>query len=166
MFCHTIMAGGKLEVGTWHIVCTVCLLFNLYAYCTRPWCWERQDDMASWHHQLNGHEFEQTLGDNKGQGSLACCSPWCRRVGHNWATEQHKYLYSLILFLFPLTSDFLANSFSSSTKSIFQIFFFLAYSSLPSHFNETWFRVVYSPRVAVPNLFGTGDRFPGRFFHC
>ena len=27
-------------------------------------------------HQFNGHEFEQTLGDSEGQGSLACCSPW------------------------------------------------------------------------------------------
>ena len=32
--------------------------------------------MVGWHHQLNGHEFEQTLGDREGQGSLACCSPW------------------------------------------------------------------------------------------
>ena len=32
--------------------------------------------MAGWHHQFNGHEFEQTLGDSEGQGSLACCSPW------------------------------------------------------------------------------------------
>ena len=32
--------------------------------------------MAGWHHQLKGHEFEQTVGDNEGQGSLACCSPW------------------------------------------------------------------------------------------
>ena len=32
--------------------------------------------MVGWHHQLNGHEFEQTLGDSEGQGSLACCSPW------------------------------------------------------------------------------------------
>ena len=30
---------------------------------------------VGWHHQLNGHEFEQTLGDSEGQGSLACCSP-------------------------------------------------------------------------------------------
>ena len=29
-----------------------------------------------WHHQLNGHEFEQVLGVGDGQGSLACCSPW------------------------------------------------------------------------------------------
>ena len=34
------------------------------------------DEMVGWHHQLNGHEFEQTLGDHEGQGSLACCSPW------------------------------------------------------------------------------------------
>ena len=31
--------------------------------------------MVGWHHQLNGHEFEQTPGDREGQGSLACCSP-------------------------------------------------------------------------------------------
>ena len=29
-----------------------------------------------WHHRLNGHEFEQTLGGSEGQGSLACCSSW------------------------------------------------------------------------------------------
>ena len=32
--------------------------------------------MAGWHHQLNGHEFEQALGVGDGQGSLMCCSPW------------------------------------------------------------------------------------------
>ena len=31
--------------------------------------------MVGWHHQLNGREFEQTLGDSEGQASLACCSP-------------------------------------------------------------------------------------------
>ena len=35
-----------------------------------------EGEMVGWHHWLNGHEFEQTLGDGKGQGSLACCSPW------------------------------------------------------------------------------------------
>ena len=34
----------------------------------------QQDEMAGWHHQLNRHEFEQTLGDGEGQGSLECCS--------------------------------------------------------------------------------------------
>ena len=32
--------------------------------------------MFRWHHRLSAHEFEQTLGDSEGQGSLACCSPW------------------------------------------------------------------------------------------
>ena len=31
--------------------------------------------MVGWHHQLNGREFEQALGDGEGQGSLVCCSP-------------------------------------------------------------------------------------------
>ena len=53
-----------------------------------------EDEMVGWHHWLNGHEFEQTLGDNEGQGSLACCSPRSHRVRHNLATEQ-------ILFLVP-----------------------------------------------------------------
>ena len=36
----------------------------------------RENEMVGWHHQLNGHEFEQTPGDSEGQGSLECCSPW------------------------------------------------------------------------------------------
>ena len=35
----------------------------------------KEDEMVGWHHQLNGHEFEQTPGDSEGQGSLECCSP-------------------------------------------------------------------------------------------
>ena len=36
-------------------------------------------EMVGCHHQLNGHEFEQTQGDNEGQGSLACCSSWSHK---------------------------------------------------------------------------------------
>ena len=35
-----------------------------------------EDEMAGWHHQLDGHEFKQTLGVGDGQRSLECCSPW------------------------------------------------------------------------------------------
>ena len=35
-----------------------------------------EDEMVEWHHQLDGHEFEQALGGDDGQGSLACCSLW------------------------------------------------------------------------------------------
>ena len=32
--------------------------------------------MVAWHHQINGHEFEQAPGDGEGQGGLVRCSPW------------------------------------------------------------------------------------------
>ena len=47
-----------------------------------------EDEMVGWHHQLDEHEFEQTLGDSVEQRSLACCSSWGRRVRHDSATEQ------------------------------------------------------------------------------
>ena len=52
-----------------------------------------EGEMVGWHHQLNGHEFEQTPGDSEGQGTLACCSPRGRRVRHDLATEQQQSLY-------------------------------------------------------------------------
>ena len=44
--------------------------------------------MVGWHHQFNGHEFEQALGDGEGQGSLVCCSPWDHKESDT--TEQLK----------------------------------------------------------------------------
>ena len=35
-----------------------------------------EDEMAGWHHGLNGHELEQAQGDYEGQRSLVCCSSW------------------------------------------------------------------------------------------
>ena len=49
-----------------------------------------EDETVGWHHRLNGHELEQAPGDREGQGSVACCSPWGRRVGHDIATEQQR----------------------------------------------------------------------------
>ena len=45
-----------------------------------------KDEMAGWHHQFNGHDFEQTLGVSEGHGSLVCYSPWGHRVRQlsNW----------------------------------------------------------------------------------
>ena len=39
---------------------------------------------------VNGHELEQTPGDSRGHRSLACCSPWGRRVGHDLAMERQQ----------------------------------------------------------------------------
>ena len=47
----------------------------------------REDETIGWHHQLDGHGFGWTPGVVDGQGGLACCGSWRRRVGHDWATE-------------------------------------------------------------------------------
>ena len=45
----------------------------------KDWRWEKkgttEDEMVGWHHQLDGHDFEQAPGVSDGQGSLACCIP-------------------------------------------------------------------------------------------
>ena len=51
--------------------------------------------MIGWHHQLNGHEFEQTPRDGEGQGSLACCSPWgCKELELTEQLSMHAQSYS------------------------------------------------------------------------
>ena len=61
----------------------------------RLWCWEglgaeekgtTEDEMAGWHHWLNGHESEWTPGVGDGQGGLACCDSWGRKESDT--TEQ------------------------------------------------------------------------------
>ena len=48
--------------------------------------------MVRQHHQLNAHEFEQTLGDSEGQKSLVCCSPWWRKESD---MMEHTHAYTL-----------------------------------------------------------------------
>ena len=48
-----------------------------------------EEEMVEWHHQLNEHEFEQTLGNGEGQGRLVCCSPWGRKESNT--TERLNY---------------------------------------------------------------------------
>ena len=47
-----------------------------------------EDEMAGWHHWLDGHEFGWTPGDGDGQGGLACCDSWGRKQSEmtelNW----------------------------------------------------------------------------------
>ena len=50
-----------------------------------------EDEMVGWLHWLNGYEFEQAPGDGKGQGNLACCSPWgCKELDRlsDWTTTK------------------------------------------------------------------------------
>ena len=58
----------------------------------------KEDEMVGWHHWLNGHEFEQTLGVGDGQGCLACCSPWVHKESDT--TEPLNYTHlSLVIFV-------------------------------------------------------------------
>ena len=66
----------------------------------RFWCWDwgqgdkgmTEDEMAGWHHWLDGRESEWTLGVGDEQGGLACCDSWGCRVVHDWATELNVLL--------------------------------------------------------------------------
>ena len=62
-----------------------------------------EDEMAGWHHWLDGHGSGWTLGDGDGQGGLACWGSWGCRVGHDWATELNLKEEDLP-FLFSLSS--------------------------------------------------------------
>ena len=131
--------------SSWYSVVFICLLtFQFYIY----WCWERLRSggewsdrgwdrwMASW---LNGHEFEQTLGDSEGQGSLACCSPWgCKVLATTEELNHHhhnKYIYKIFLwsfgqFLFRISCLFAFFCMSSSSNSV--------PSNLNSHEKWNW----------------------------
>ena len=60
-----------------------------------------EDEMAGWHHQLNGHEFELISRVGDGQGGLACCNSW----GHkdwptqlsDWTELNHTFLWRITL---------------------------------------------------------------------
>ena len=61
-----------------------------------------EEEMVGWHHQLNGHGFEQTLGVGDGQGGLACCSLWGQKELDmterlNWTELKHFISILLVL---------------------------------------------------------------------
>ena len=85
-----------------------------------------EDEVVGWHHQLDGHEFEQVPGIGDGQGSLVCCSPWGHKEldtieSMNWPDRSLTLLTTSTLALF--------NSFSSNKpRDLFMVsFFFLIY---------------------------------------
>ena len=58
-------------------------------------------EKVGWHHQLNGQEFEQTPGDSKGQGRLACCDSWGRKESDT--TEQLNWTELTLISQLPTT---------------------------------------------------------------
>ena len=64
------------------------------------------DKMVRLHHWLNGHEFEQTLGDSEGQGSLACYSPWSHKDSDitSWLNKNKYFIQIFFFWPVPLFS--------------------------------------------------------------
>ena len=78
--------------------------YSLTIFAGKDWGQEEkgmtEDEMAGWHHQLNGHRFGWTLGVGDGQGGLACCGSWGRKESDttewlNW-TELNWYLSGVV----------------------------------------------------------------------
>ena len=75
--------------------------------------------MVGWHHQLNGHELEQTQGDSEGQGRLACCSPLGRKE-----SDTTERLNNMIFLKHFLSSSLLYcknTGFNTYTKHVNQL---------------------------------------------
>ena len=64
-----------------------------------------EDDMVGWHHQFNGHEFEQTPGGGEGQGGLEGCSPWGRKESDTTEPLNNDHLGEKISFFWASCSS-------------------------------------------------------------
>ena len=113
----------------------------------RPWCWEglkagEGDDrgwdsrLASPTHQLNGHKFEQILGNSEGKRNLAFCSPWGHKESET--TEQLNWTELMPLFFHPpvsLSMYLISTSVSSPRLSCLSRCHSHAFSLIFSHFS-------------------------------
>ena len=62
-----------------------------------------EDEMVGWHHQLNGHGYEQALGGGEGHGGLACCSPWGRKESDMTKQQNNNKKMNISKFKYELT---------------------------------------------------------------
>ena len=63
-----------------------------------------ENEMVGWHHRLNGHEFEQALGDGEGQGGLVCCRSWGHKESDTTELLNNNKVYNNIMFKKMFTS--------------------------------------------------------------
>ena len=98
----------------------------------RLWCWEgwgqeekrtMEDEIAGWHHWVDGREFESTLGDGDGQGSLVCCGPWGRKESD--ATEWLDWTDTLYTRVWCLQHSMIFKNFLQIVVNISSLFLLL-----------------------------------------
>ena len=64
-----------------------------------------EDEMAGWHHRLDGHEFEQAPGGGEGQGGLVCCGPWGCKESDTTERQTLSNISDSFLNLCPLPCE-------------------------------------------------------------
>ena len=114
----------------------------------KDWKWEKkgttEDEMVGWHHQPDGHEFEQDLGVGNGKGRLACCSPWdCKELN---TTEQLNWTELNWLLDFEIFCNILANDFSFWLWVFWVPCLTLLFFPRPYVFPEVW-SVLHKGRI-------------------
>ena len=107
-----------------------------------------EDEMAGWHHRLDGHEFEWTLGDGDGQGGLACWDSWgCKESD---MTERLNWTELMLVSIIPIS--FLSKIFTMECLFFRKTFF---RSHVPQHlYQRYYFSSLCS--ISFSNGFHTG----------
>ena len=144
----------------------------------KDWRWEKgttEDEMVGWHHRLNGHEFQQTLGAGDGQRRLACCSPWGHKEldmieGLNWTvnnspqTHHHPTAEFLVVVIVQSLShiQLFATSWTAAGQASLSLsvsqslpkFMFIASVMPSSHL------ILWCPLLLLPSIFLSIRTFP------
>ena len=138
-----------------------------------------------WHHLFNGYEFEQTLGDDEGQGSLVCCSPWgcCKELDTTEQINNNKWVLvqELLKFIYFFTEQFTTistivyfkimqifmksnNIFKSYIKNMIYILIwhFIRYST----FCSLWLKQLFKIQHCWTSLVVQWLTVPTTHFHC
>jgi len=111
-----------------------------------------EDEMVGWHHQLNLHESEQSLGVDDGQGGLVCCSPWVAE-SRTWLTKWlhfHWYMCMCVTLIPHIHIHTHAHIYH----------FLFIHSSINGHLGSFHVLKVYSVTQAHPTLCDLKDCNP------
>ena len=117
-----------------------------------------ENEMIGWHHRLNGHEFEQTLGDSEGQVSLSCYSPWGHKesdMTYQWNNKDanirmYKHAMSKIAWL--ENTAFICRGRGAAVKSrggrgpwLLEWFLFICCHWSPKYWDQITIEFSYAP---------------------
>ena len=134
-----LLIFNKIDIFEEYDKCTNSFVYKWHIWkdpdAGKDWRWEKEttkDEMVGWHHWLNGHEFESTLGVGDGQGGLACSSTCGLKESDttkrlNWLIHIQNY------YIFQINCSFysLFNILLLPTKC-FALKFNLTYIAMPA----------------------------------